>query len=205
MDLETLDTEQTSVVLSIGLVMWDDDFDDGAPQEGTVIYPSFDQQLRDSRTISMSTLAFWMENGGGDAAKQTFVPEKHRVSAHEARLTLHEWFKRCLGRNPQTLDERGLKANVWANGDLFDLGLLQNLWTPRSETAVMAMRSDRIFPWTYNSPRDMRTVCDLALSMGWSYLTRDEERHPAHSALADCESQIEALRSARAFIRGTRS
>ncbi len=76
---------------------------------------------------------------------------------------------------------------MWANGDLFDLGIIVDLLGGA--------------PWAYNAPRDLRTLMREAGSLGWR-MPEPGPDHAQHSAIADCRYQVRCLTSAREFLRG---
>src|SRR3546814_2365974 len=64
-DLETLDTKNSAVVLSIGAVVWETLVDDAGSLDYSVVERfyrvlSIDEQLAAGRTVSESTLLWWM-------------------------------------------------------------------------------------------------------------------------------------------------
>jgi hypothetical protein len=176
-DIETLDTRPSAVVLSVGLLA----FDGFGARSGLTLYPSYSEQVEAGRTASLDTLQFWVGVGGA-AAESTFVSESKRSSLQRTGLDLQCWFGDAGLMDP---DGRGLShAAVWANGDKFDLGILEDLLP--------------CVPWAYNSPRDLRTVISEAKLLGW---TRSPSRPDAvaHDALSDCRTQVDALLDVRGF------
>jgi hypothetical protein len=179
-DLETLATTAKSVVLSIGILP----FDDKGPRMdmGRTYYPSFCQQTDDRggerpREISLGTLQFWAMQSG-EAAAGVFVPESQRLLVHQVAADLHDY-----------VTQKVRPTSVWANGDLFDLGILDDLF---------GWGDDR--PWKYDAPSDLRTLMKELYPLGWM---RPEPKadHVQHDALYDCRYQVECLLSARQFIR----
>jgi 3' exoribonuclease, RNase T-like len=102
LDIETLDTRPSAVILSIGAVRFD------VAEPGTLTekfhhYISIDEQLRAGRTVSGSTLLWWMDQG--DEARS-------RISSANA-----ESMKTVLDALAAFMkpDDR-----VWGNGAGFD-------------------------------------------------------------------------------------
>lgn len=60
-DLETLDTAATAVILEIGIVVGTDD---GTILEKFRIFPEVSDQLKNGRTISADTILWWMKQDG---------------------------------------------------------------------------------------------------------------------------------------------
>jgi len=108
-DIETLDTEPTSAVLSIGSVLFNID------EEGTIDAPfhqniTFESALTYG-TFSESTVSWW-EKQGDDAKASLFDPEPVELKA-----ALDDFYKWC----------KQMKAKrVWANSPSFDVIILRN-------------------------------------------------------------------------------
>jgi len=178
-DIETLDTEQSALVLSIGLLAFDRD---GREVGSTTLYPSFDEQARGGSTISLGTVKFWAKTGGA-AADAAMVDEMFRQPVRSVRDGLFQFYNRHQG-------------DVWANGDLFDLGIITNLMGFLARDPLVSA-----VPWKYNSPRDLRTLMRECSRLGW---IAPEARvdHVAHDALSDCRYQVDCLMSCRRFMQG---
>lgn len=174
-DLETLDTDvHSSVVLSIGLVAFDSLT--GTVVDRLCIYPSVREQQDRGRTISLGTVRFWAKQDGGPAAAdEAMVGEDKRVSLDYACDQLRRFYRQF------NQDE----MPVWANGDLFDIGLLHGLF------------EGHMIPWRYNAVRDLRTVMREASLLGWDH--KAIENPSQHSAIGDCVHQIRQLTSVREF------
>lgn len=173
-DIETLDTKPTAVVLSIGLVTFT------ASQVETqfnrsLIYPSIEMQIARGRTISTSTLKFWMGQGGA-AAEEAFVDEYERSDPENVMNGL------------QTILSNA--STIWANGDLFDLGILIDLNNFCSDMPLYKK---------YNAPRDLRTLRAEATKIGYTDAVSWDDLTP-HSAIDDCIGQIRGLRAIRKYL-----
>jgi hypothetical protein len=106
-DIETLDTEPTSAILSIGAVMFDPNGD------GTIDAPfhqniTFESALEHG-TFSESTVSWW-EKQGDDAKASLFDPTP--VELRVALVDFIRWAKKA--------------KNVWANSPSFDVIILRN-------------------------------------------------------------------------------
>lgn len=184
-DLETLDTGRTAVVLSIGMMLFDRN---GRELGSETIHPCYDEQVKAGRTVSFSTLRFWTEQSGA-ALTSTFVDIPRQASLKQVRERFQRmaWKKFTsikLGSGEEHVEE---VTAVWANGDLFDLGICTDLLGD--------------MPWKYNAPRDLRTLAREAQSLGWAY-PEPRDGHAAHSAIDDCRYQVDCLVSIRRFLAG---
>lgn len=128
-DQETLDTLPTAVMLSIGAVKFDLDSDKLDP-DGFYASLSINDQLAHGRTISESTLVWWMAQD--KEAQQVFVEPKQTLES--ALVSLSEW----LGHN---------KRCVWSNGASFDIPMLEHAYASYGLTA----------PWEFWNSRCVRT------------------------------------------------
>lgn len=130
-DLETLDTKPSSVILSIGLVA----FDENGIKEQLYLVPTIQDQLDMGRTVSESTLTWWM--GQKDEAKAVFKHQP-KVNFLNAMLQVSGFAGRFK------------KGKVWGYGASFDPVLLED-----------ALRSCKMeSPWKYWDVRCLRTFCD---------------------------------------------
>ena len=131
-DIETLDTKTSAVVLSIGVAM----FDEKKIHHSEHIRVNVQEQIDRGRTISESTLAWWMMQS--DEARAAVFGEEAGViyDTPEARDRLGDlWL------------EWGPKV-VWSKGPHFDIAKLEDLFGGN-------------VPWEYHHPRDTRTRYEL--------------------------------------------
>lgn len=131
-DLETLDTEPTAVVISLGACLFD--------IEKKIIPSTFymaaevQEQMDRGRTISADTIKWWM--GQNNAAQHVFK-EKAKPMA-EVLKTFVFWLNTVGGKKDRL---------VWGNGSTFDISMLENLFK------MYGMER----PWNYNGIMDLRT------------------------------------------------
>ena len=140
LDIETLDTAQSAVVLSIGAVV----FDPFSKQLGEKFYVEFtndlDTQQRVGRTVSAATATWWMQQGA--AAKQIFAdPAPEGVRRVSTAQGLTE-FASFIARNG------GKEAQLWGNGADFDNVIVGSLFDSFGLTK----------PWSYSKNRCYRTM-----------------------------------------------
>lgn len=139
-DIETLDTVQSAVVLSIGAVA----FDPHTKELGEKFYVEFTTDLkvqqRLGRTISADTVTWWMQQGA--AAKQIFAdpaPEGvRRVSTAQGLAEFASFIARHGGK----------KVELWGNGADFDNIIIGSLF----DTFGL------VKPWSYGKNRCYRTM-----------------------------------------------
>ncbi len=162
-DIETLGTAPGSVILSIGAINFDAETGDFGDEFYAAIDP--DSGIHLGMGIDASTVKWWMQQSEC-ARLSAFSGETHLSKA------LFDLYEFIHGAEP---------TRVWAKPPSFDMVLL--------ESAYRACAID--IPWHYKSPRDCRTLFDIA--------NVDQPNvGVAHNALDDAKSQaigvIEAYR-----------
>jgi hypothetical protein len=133
LDLETLDTRITGVIISIGAVWFDGN------QLGAEFYGVLDieDQYKYGRTLNPSTFKWWVNQS--EAARDVF---RHAPTKTSKVL---EDFVDFLGKGNKW-------AKVWGNGSDFDNAMLGSLY----ETYGVQK------PWSYSNNRCFRTLKSLA-------------------------------------------
>lgn len=132
-DTETLGTDPTCVVLSIGAVTFNPK-GDGVISKFS-IKPSVDEQLAFGRTISEDTMAWWA-NQPRHAQEEAFS-EHDRVPYKDAMEQLHKF---CWNND-----------YPWSHGAPFDIVLMESCWRDHKMQA----------PWKFWNVRDTRTLFDI--------------------------------------------
>lgn len=129
-DLETLGTDPSCPVISLGAVFFDVD----TRQLGPSFYMALDvgEQMNYGRLPSADTLKWWMQQSG--AAKKVFKEE-----AKPARDVL-ELFCKWVKAN-------GKGVNPWGNGAHFDISIMENIFKQYSIKC----------PWLFYNVMDVRT------------------------------------------------
>lgn len=157
-DIETLGLKPGSVILSIGAVA----FDAVTGELGPEFYGKLDlaTSMAMGMTVDPGTIAWWMKQSD-EARAAAFDYAAHPLTAVEG---LTEFI--------------GMQApeRVWAKPPSFDLVLLEALFA-----ACHCM-----IPWHYRSPRDCRTLFDLAN-------IEQPKVGTAHDALDDARSQARGV------------
>lgn len=187
-DLETLDTKPSAVVLSVGAVVWKTKRDlttHSFPLRWEIedrFYRVLDieEQLDHKRTVSQSTLFWWMSQDA-TARSEAFAVNRQPVTNVLNGLVVFA--------NKFTNPHTGKPAlnRFWANPATFDFPIWEDL----------ALTFGRFVPWTYRQRYDVRTAVTEA-----SYSVRDHvETQPIygvrHMPVYDCEWQIDLLTAAR--------
>lgn len=179
LDLETLDTTSSAVVISIGAVA----FDPETSALGDTFYVELTddiaaQQAR-GRTISGDTVRWWMQQDA--AAKRVFsatpAEDVERVTTQEA-----------LSRfNLFVADNSGREVQMWGNGADFDNVILGSLYD--------AFGANK--PWSYGHNRCYRTMKNLGI--GPRNPKSREGVH--HNALSDAITQAIHLQEIFACLK----
>jgi hypothetical protein len=134
-DMETLDTAPTTVILTIGAVKFD-------PRgvgvvEKLELRPTIDEQTETyNRSISDDTLRWWGEQSS-DAIEEA-MGDRDRVNYRECMDRLYKF---CWNAD-----------KVWSNGSGFDVVVAENAFR----------ELDMKIPWPFWTIRDCRTIYDLA-------------------------------------------
>lgn len=171
-DIETLDTKNTAVVLSIGAVQFE-------PKTGNILksfYKVLRLQDQAKRSISTSTVKWWVDQIKNGALTDQFNGD---VPVRNALIFLRDFIQDTL----ETADER---LEIWACDPDFDCEILENLY---AEYGLLT-------PWRYSDKRSVRTVRSLAKL--WGFLPPKIEA--THNALEDCERQVLEVSGVIEFI-----
>lgn len=166
LDLETLGLKNNAVVLSFAAVAFKLYEEQPEIHNRKTWVLNLRSQFAKGRTTSDSTLQFWRDQ---PSAARAHWERGTPMSVELALQQLGDFFP--LGGN----------HIVWANGIVFDIGIIESLYHD----------FDVDVPWRYNAPRDMRTL----------YRTFKEARtRPpsakegiAHHPEDDCVNQIWTL------------
>jgi hypothetical protein len=135
LDMETLDTAPTTVILTIGLVKFD-------PRGSGVIEklelrPTIDEQTDTfGRSISDDTLRWWSTQSA-EAINES-MGDQDRISYKEC---MEKLYKFCWNQQA-----------IWSNGAGFDVVVAENAFR----------ELDMRIPWPFWTIRDCRTIYDLA-------------------------------------------
>lgn len=136
LDLETLDTKPSAIILSIGAVK----FDASGVGDWASFYPDIDEQIRMGRTFNASTLFWWMHKDREEARKDILAGDRIPVTT-----ALHYLSSFCDGAE-----------GVWGNGSDFDNAMLRDIATfdlwpyhrNRCFRTLMNMNPDLYWPYS---------------------------------------------------------
>lgn len=195
-DIETLDTRNTSVVTSVGAYAFGKAIKpvmygvhkntvEGVEYTGREFQAQLDidAQLRIDRTISAHTLRFW-----ANQQKELFQKQLNgRVSVHDFTRALRNWMN--FFESSQKEPDEKVQRRIWVYGPHFDVAILQGLYE--------SQRSDT--PWRYNEVRDVRTLVKMAEAMGHdTRAAAVNECH--HDALSDAKAQAQMVLAASRLL-----
>lgn len=166
LDLETLDNKPSSVILSIGAVAFDPETDAVNTDLTFHKFLRLDEQLARGRTVSESTVLWWLDQDDTARVRQIGAKREQVVHVLQA-FTL--WLEEISDVQPQ-------KVRVWGNGAAFDNAALASLYT------AYGMEP----PWKFWNDRCYRTVKALAG-------TKPADYGVAHDAVDDAIKQSKHL------------
>jgi len=133
-DIETLDTSPTALVLSVGACKFDP-YSEDKPTEHRLWLPSLEPQLEMGRTTSESTLEWW-------AQQDKEILE--RALTEEGRVPLDDFFK--------DLNSYVVGADkIWCQGPQFDMVILESMYA----------MAEHHWSWAYWQISDSRTLFNL--------------------------------------------
>lgn len=179
LDLETLDTISSAIVVSIGAVAFDPYSDAIGPTFYAELTDDLRTQQRYDRTISADTVVWWMRQG--QAAQQLFIPSFS--SANGVRTTTFE----ALENFASFIEANGGRdSEIWGNGADFDNVILGSLY---EDFGIKR-------PWSYSRNRCFRTMKNIS---GVPHKTERFGVH--HNALDDAITQVEHLQKINAHLR----
>lgn len=181
LDIETLDTCTTAVVVSIGAVA----FNPGTRELGERLYiplaRTISYQQGIGRTVSGDTMQWWMKQS--PEVRAVFSDNSNPRTLSES-LTMFSDFHARNG---------GPEAKLWGYGVDFDNMIVGSLYG--------AAGVER--PWSYRQNRCLRTMKDMAESRGLVLHTVRSGTH--HNALDDAVTQAQQLQEIYAWLRVHRS
>jgi hypothetical protein len=152
-DIETLGTSPDTVVLTIGGIKFNPHEDDGLHSEFYYRLDA-DEQINMGRSVDEKTIQWW-ETQSEEVKNEAMSPDD-RVSVEETLRALNKWL---VGVD-----------KLWCQGPVFDIGILQDLYTG----------IDLHWNWAFWDIRDSRTLFGLM-----DKDPRKEIDFAAHNALAD--------------------
>ncbi len=176
LDIETLGSVGSPVVLSIGLYHMKDEIEEEPdPRRLFVANIDITSSLKAGLTVEGSNLRWWFEQS--DEARQALFKPQPSDLTYTIK-TLGEWYRRRIQSTIVRKDE----VRVWSHST-FDIPVLNN--------ACKAVRLD--MPWSPRDTRDLRTIVDGL------ELTELKKGHPLEhtcgwDAFAQGQQVLEALK-----------
>jgi hypothetical protein len=161
LDIETLATSPDSVILTFGAIKFDPFDSSKEMNDGIYFRIDIDEQSTLGRHGDDNTRA-----GGGNQAedvREEALGEGNRISLEEFSKQLNRFIVGC--------------DNIWAQGPVFDIVILENLYRQMGLPC----------PWQFWQIRDSRT---LLSSLGDP---REKNKAGLHNALEDAVSQAQAV------------
>lgn len=152
-DLETLDTKETSVVLSIGAVK----FDETGLGETIHMTLKIQPQLDMGRTISGSTIEWWL-NQTSEAKQAAFAQD---LSVESALKSLDEFI---LGDD----------VSVWGNGAMFDNAILTHMYNSAHMARPWSYKGDRCYRTVRALTKQLHPQADVDVSHGEAHNALDD-------------------------------
>jgi hypothetical protein len=182
-DLETLDTKDSAIVPEVSVVAFD--ILTGKFLGEYTAFIDIDEQSREGRTVSASTLQFWLTQS--DYARSIQVEGMNKSqSIAKVMLGLKKFMQDICATYSENLPEA---PYIWGNGIKFDLGKLTSLYECRGYDV----------PWAFWAERDVRTLVDLMPEAK----KEQEFIGVPHYGLDDCKHQIRYLTRIYQEILGT--
>jgi hypothetical protein len=173
-DIETLGTNEDSVILQIGAVAFDvHDENEAEPFEGwflTDILVS-DQIRTYKRTVDNETLIWWMDSVSPDARTSVLQRDSYNGLVCSIYSALED-FNTFVSMHKDETDNF-----IWSNSPSFDLAIIKH-----------AMRQCDIKPaWNHWDERDVRTMHHLNKTLKLGFNKKIDG--VAHNALDDAKGQ----------------
>ena len=191
LDLETLDTKPSAVVLSVGFLIYDENKQQSFDElllDGHQIVLDIQPQLNKGRTISKSTLQFWMEQDN-EARNGLFYGEEIVSDIPQLFNFVIKNFKQVYECK---LDLKNLP--IQCRGQDFDIPMIRDLME----------QFDLNFPFPHWKSRDLRTIYE---ENNFKYKQFEDNHKPSefikHNALHDCAMDAFMLQRMRANNKGT--
>lgn len=173
-DLETFGNDHSTAVVSMGVVCFNKT---GIISEKLFLL-DFVEQIKKGRTVTGSTLQWWLAQG--DGAREVFKQEKDKD-----RLQLSKFFQEFEGFLDDSLKEVGEKRDElkpWGNGANFDITIVEDLFRRHHEKHEFAI------PWKFWNVWCFRTFNHLTKA-------RDKFKREGihHDALDDARYQAQVV------------
>lgn len=174
MDIETLDTRASSVVLSMGVCFFDDEkmqtFDE-IVADGINYYFEQVEQINEGRTISPATLNWWVRQG---PAAQECLDNPNKIHIRDFYILFDEFCKEKGICGDGCYDKARKNMKWYIRGPHFDISIMDELFKDFNITS----------PWRYWNVRDIRTWLDCN-GFADNIKLKKPESMVAHNSLHD--------------------
>jgi hypothetical protein len=181
-DIETLDTEETAVIVQIAIIAFDiETFE----VQRTYSYVG-NAQDQYTRSVSYDTLKWWLDQPPEvvELLKLAFDPAE---SYDTDTLAMH------VGSALEVESNFGVR-HIWTQG-VFDLPITKNF---------LAQSSEFEYPFKYYQEKDLRTVQSMCAWLGYDTKAAKAaatEGLTAHNAYDDCLAQIKLLKTYMGWLK----
>ena len=150
-DLETLDTKPSAIILQIGWTFFNINGDRRHRNWGW--HPNIDEQKELGATSSIDTQSWWMENAP-EGWKRQVIADRQGLSEVFHEMT--QVWEGCADEN----------TRVWAKGTHFDLPILKKFFPE---------------PWGFRNIHDLRTLKLIGTLFDFEWDVKNEDAHNAVS------------------------
>lgn len=188
-DIETLDTSPSSVVMSVGLAFFTQDCKIIETHRWNL---SIDEQLKNNRTVNESTLRFWMEQQPDVLRHQMDL--RHQIRCWDFYTRLCRTIKKGPGVWGFPLADSTAKPNIWSLGS-FDVNILEHFCEQQAP--------GKPYPWRFFQARDLRTLREEC-GIGHDFRPESSQDLSAHDPVDDCVWQIGVLAECRRRMGASR-
>lgn len=188
LDWETLGVRQDSIVLSVGVLVYDEEEThtwESLKDKGLYIKFNIEEQKKMGRIVQKSTIDWWKNQAKNnkEALKVLKPDARHDTSLKELPKLLNRYFEQ-EGYN-------GYKNKLYTRGQ-FDYLILQSIYEDNLKEKL---------PIPFWNVRDIRTLIDT-LTFGERGKVPGFEVHPEtvlHHALDDCKNDLLQIQAAWQF------
>ncbi|MFE2863219.1 3'-5' exonuclease [Sphingobacterium multivorum] len=162
-DLETLDTKDSTAILTIGAQAFNIETGEVCPVNFYATL-NYERQIQEGRTISVDTMLWW-GNQSDEAKEEAFGGS---MPLWEALIELRRYFdKYCY-----------TDRHIWAKAPAFDLSVLKHAYDQLEQEPY----------WHYSNERDVRTYIWSAVNL--IALADDNTTHISKQDVADQISKV---------------
>lgn len=176
-DIETLGLRPGAPIATIGYCHFDWN---GVKDSGTF---AINLEIGNiGKAADLSTIKFWLQQPKDAIIKTFFRDPAEQIDWVSALTRLADTVR---------FNEKEFGEGVWANGPLFDLAHLEYWYDQMSERP----------PWSHRSPRDCRTMYDLAHQItGWDRDAATKLIRETHPELVEHDAEHDAILQALLVI-----